>query len=337
VAWGIALIILAGIFNGIFAYPMKLARGWNWEHIWLVFAVTGLLILPAAVGFSTVPDLWTIYARLPRSTLLVTFLLGIAWGGGSLLFGLGVSALGLALANAILMGTTAVLGTLIPALLSRMDAFGSVSGLALLASLVLVVLGLALCAVAGMRRDRLAAGDYAAAYSMGRRGSFAAGLLTCVAGGALSACFNIGFAATGNIRQAAQAAGAGEVAAGFAVWTLIMSAGSLPSLIYCAALLRRNRSLPLFHKRRRNWLFGLSMTAMWILALALYGAGAGQVGALGATVGWPILVSTAILAANLLGLLTAEWQGVSRRVLLLLCAGLGMLVSAVVLASTAGV
>jgi len=61
----------------------------------------------------------------------------------------------------------------------------------------------------------------------------------------------------------------------------------------------------------------------------LYGVGARRMGALGVSLGWAILMSTMVLVANLLGLLSGEWQGAppgSRRRLF---QGLGLLLIAI--------
>ena len=45
-ASGLALVFLAGIFQGSFMLPAKGMRGWAWENYWLIFAVTAYLICP---------------------------------------------------------------------------------------------------------------------------------------------------------------------------------------------------------------------------------------------------------------------------------------------------
>ena len=139
---GTLTISAAGLLNGTFVFPMKLVRGWNWENIWLLFAVFGLILLPGAVAFTTVDGLIQIYRSVPASSVFTALLLGFGWGVGSLLFGLGVAALGFSLGYVVVMGTTAVIGTIIPALLVNPAAFASERGLRLLGSLLLIVLGL---------------------------------------------------------------------------------------------------------------------------------------------------------------------------------------------------
>ena len=51
---GTLTISAAGLLNGTFVFPMKLVRDWNWENIWLLFALFGLIVLPGVVAFTTV-------------------------------------------------------------------------------------------------------------------------------------------------------------------------------------------------------------------------------------------------------------------------------------------
>ena len=36
----------AGVLNGSFAVPMKTARRWSFEHIWAVFSILAMAVLP---------------------------------------------------------------------------------------------------------------------------------------------------------------------------------------------------------------------------------------------------------------------------------------------------
>ena len=133
---------------------MKLVRDWNWENIWLLFALFGLIVLPGAVAFTTVDGLIQIYRTVPASTLLVALLLGLGWGVGSLLFGLGVAALGFSLGYMVVMGTTAVIGTIIPALLANPAAFASERGMRLWEVCCLSCSGWFSVRLAGRRESR---------------------------------------------------------------------------------------------------------------------------------------------------------------------------------------
>src|SRR5579863_4892616 len=99
--FGIAAMLAGGALNGGFTFPMKRVKHWRWGNMWLVFGFFGLLFLPSAIALLAVPHLFSLYAAVPDRTLRWALSLGLSWGVGSLLFGLGISALGLSLGYAV--------------------------------------------------------------------------------------------------------------------------------------------------------------------------------------------------------------------------------------------
>lgn len=332
---GVASTVISGILNGAFTLPMKLVRRWQWENMWLGFGFFGLFLLPLSLALVAVPRLFSIYTAVPTLNLIVAAGLGISWGVGSLLFGMGVSALGMSLGYSIIMGTSAICGTVIPALLLDTSTFLTRRGLVLLASLLLIAVALVLCTVAGRKRERHV-GDSAANYQTLTTATFRRGLVIAILAGVLSACFNIGFAMTAVISITAERFGASKLASAFSVLAFIMVAGFIPSLIYCLYCFRKNRSSSLFRSAHKNWSYTFLMGALWIAGVALYGTGASYIGKAGATVGWPILTSMTILTANCIGIGCGEWRTAGRAATLHLYPGLILLVGAVILASMAG-
>jgi hypothetical protein len=43
---GVGAVITAGMLQGVFAVPMKFASRWNYENIWLVYSLTGMVLFP---------------------------------------------------------------------------------------------------------------------------------------------------------------------------------------------------------------------------------------------------------------------------------------------------
>lgn len=333
--FAIVAVIAGGILNGTFAYPMKNVDKWRWENIWFLFGVFGLVVLPWLAAWLSVPHLLGIYRVVPGSTIAAVLALGFAWGIGSVLFGLGISSLGLSLGYCIIMGVTAIFGTVVPALYFEKNIFASFRGMTLAGSLVLIVAGLILCSIAGRKREQSTAENSGGAERLSNV-NFKNGLAICLLSGILSACFNIGFAITADISQAAERMGAAPANASFPVWTMIMSAGFLPSVAYCVYLFRRNHSFPLLASGIKNWGRGLLMGFFWILAIKLYSTGAVAMGTKGAALGWPILISSAIIGANVLGMIAGEWNKAGRTTTVYLYSGLATLLVAVIIAGRAG-
>jgi L-rhamnose-H+ transport protein len=335
---GIADVIVSGILNGTFLYPMRLLKGWKWEHAWLTFCLLGLLLFPGAIALFTVPSLSEVYRMCSLSTTMLALVLGLGFGGGSLFFGLGVAALGLSLGNAIVMGTMAVIGTLIPALVLEPGMFATTRGFLVVGSLVLIVLGLILSSLAGRMRDQLAStGSGDPSFRILVSTGFRRGLVLCLLSGLLSASFNIGFALTTAISKAAEKLGASPAASNFAIWALVMGAGSIPNLLYCWHLIHKDRSSSRLRSGFGNWFYVAIMSCLWVLSVKLYGDGAIRIGIGGATIAWPILVASTVIGATALGILTAEWRGTSRRVRTFLYAGLSVFLAAIVIAAFTGV
>jgi L-rhamnose-H+ transport protein len=102
--------------NASFAIPMKSVRDWQWENTWLVWTLLALLVLPLATALITVPALGSIYGGAGSSVLALVMACGFGWGCAQVLFGLAINSIGVGLAFSTLLGVSAAVGSLIPAL-----------------------------------------------------------------------------------------------------------------------------------------------------------------------------------------------------------------------------
>src|SRR5262249_32000755 len=93
----LTFVLLAGGMNGSFAAPMKRVRDWEWEHTWLLWSFFALLVFPVTAAVLTVPDLRGVYATAGLESLFRTALYGMLWGASAVLFGVGITRVGLAL------------------------------------------------------------------------------------------------------------------------------------------------------------------------------------------------------------------------------------------------
>ena len=71
------------------------------------------------------------------------------------------------------------------------------------------------------------------------------------------------------------------------------------------------------------------MGVLWMAGMALYGIGANRLGRLGSSLGWAILMSSMVLVANALGVLTGEWRQAPTGARRQLAAGLILLLAAI--------
>jgi hypothetical protein len=140
---GIALAIASGIMNGIFTLPMRYLGAWEWENVWSLFILVACILLPAVVLLATVPGAMQILAAAPAAAERAALLGGFFWGFGAIMFGQCVSALGIALANTIVLAVSSCLGSLLPLLLLDPSKLVTATGHFLIAGTAVAVVGIA--------------------------------------------------------------------------------------------------------------------------------------------------------------------------------------------------
>ena len=260
---------------------------------------------PWLLVLTTIPQVFSIYAAVPPGTIVVVILLGVCWGIGAVTFGLGVAAVGMALGFPVILGLSACAGTLVALFLtgaSLSAAKATLTGI----SLLVMLAGVAACSAAGRWKEKAPLPSGAVSYRKG--------LAVCAISGILSACGNIGFVYGAGIIAAAQRAGVPGYLAPNVVWALLTLALFFANTGYATLLLRRNRTAARFRAPGSGWRFllGVSMGVLWMAGFVFYGAGTRQLGKLGSSLGWAIMMSAMVLAANLLGLATGEWAAAPR-------------------------
>jgi L-rhamnose-H+ transport protein len=324
---GLGWILVAGVTQGAFVLPMKYTRTWKWEHLWFWFSVIAFFVLPVAVAWVTVPNLGRVFAVAPRSRLLVAALFGLGWGAGSVLFGLGVDALGMALGFSMMTGLYTALGAFIPLVILTPDMVFRRNGLMIIAGNVVTAAGVVVCAIAGDQRDR-STGNKSTAGMIGPKRSFAVALTICILSGILSAALNFGYAFGADIIKAAEPLGATRENAVNAIWLVVIPAGGILNVGYCLHLLQKNKSWPrlVFQATAIDWIDAWVMGILWTGSVVLYGWGANYLGRLGPSLGWSLWNAILIATTFVCGLLTHEWDGVRGRPLRLLFAGIGLLI-----------
>jgi len=325
---GYLLVLAAGVFQGSFMLPMKFTRQWAWENTWLVFSCAAYFVWPWTLALLTLPHLGALYKSTSNRSLILIALFGYGWGLGALTFGLGIEMLGLALGFALIIGLAAVAGSFIPIVVFSPQKLSQPQGLLTVSALVLVLIGIILCSWAGNLRDSGRNAERAA-----RSGSYALGLLVCIASGILSSCANLSFAFGGEVVQHAIAQGAPESMAGNSLLALITVPLFLCNASYCVRLLRKRGTARLFLRSntRHYWLLSGLMGALWIAGFVCYTPGIRRLGSLGTSVGWSVMMTTMVLTANVWGLLTGEWKGTSPRSLQYLITGVVVLLLAICL------
>ena len=233
---GMAAILISGVFNGSFAFPMKYSRQWSWENTWLAFSVVAVLILPWVLAASFVPHLGEVYRAVPGHTLLSPLIFGFLWGIAQVTFGLSIDAVGMAVPIAVVSGLACLSGALVPLLVLSPADLLRPRGILLLVSLPILLVGLSYYGVAGRRREKEGQPAKPAPSRLAKPKSFRTGMAIAIFTGVFASNFNLGFAFSGDIIRKGQELGANPATATYAVWALVFGAGFIPNLLYCISI-----------------------------------------------------------------------------------------------------
>ena len=337
-SWGLLLVVLGGIMEGTFGLGMKFTRKWKWEHIWGAATFAALVLIPWPLALLTVPNLAGVFQQATGRDIFWAAVFGLGWGVGSVFFGMGLAAVGIAVGVSVMMGLIAVVGSLLPLILYHSEKFGELSGLVMTAALIVMIVGIILSAWAGSLRDKALRVPGQAAASLGKSGrSFRLGLVFCVLSGLTSPLVNFALLQGESLKKAAIANGASPAWAANPVWAVVFTVCCGLNAGYCLVLMIKRKNLGQLAAAGtgRYWILAAFMGAIWAGGIAIYGLGASYLGSFGAYAGWSIMLIASIVAGNVAGVIVGEWKGAGTRVLAMMGVGLTILVIAAVILSYA--
>jgi L-rhamnose-H+ transport protein len=329
----ILLVLFAAIMNAAYALPMKLNKKWEWEHTWFAFSILGVAVVPTVIAILTVPRLWSTYSVVSNGTLAAMVLFGASWGVSLVFFGLALTRLGLAITFAVCLGTSAAVGALTPLIAQHANLVMTRQGELILLGVLVIILGVALCGVAGKTRESALQQESATT-----RKGFWGGFMLAFISGILGSMLNLGLAFGGSIQRAAQQNGASLAMMSNAVWLPCLYAGFLPGAIYCYVLMRKKRSIGTLRLPGTwyYWLTSASMGLLWFGSIILYSISTVKLGDLGTSIGWPLFLASIVVASTSFGVLTGEWKRTGTRPIRFMVLGVSFLVLAIAVLSYAG-
>jgi L-rhamnose-H+ transport protein len=301
-----SLIVAGGIMQGSFFLGLKYTNPWKWENIWLVYSISGLILFPVGLAIATAPHLLEIMRVAPSSQVFDVFLYGAGWGIGSVLAGLGVDRLGMAIGVSVILAISAALGTFVPLALNAPDVLPTKKGLLIILALVTLLTGVLLVATGGKKREmskRLTTQDI-------HHHTLWAGLGLCILSGIFSSMMNFAFAFSWSIVHVATQLGASQFGAINAVWMIALLGGSVPNIVYASYLLACRRTWAAFGLPHTSsfWLTAVAMGLLWTGGLVLYGRGGAALGRLGPVIGYPSFLACMIVVSSVWGFATGEWK-----------------------------
>jgi L-rhamnose-H+ transport protein len=342
---GVGFHAVGGVAHGSFYVPLKKVRAWAWESAWLVQGLAAWMVMPWLVVWLTGAHPLTALSQSSWRTIGFTFLFGAMWGAGSLTFGLSMRYLGMSLGQAVALGYTVSLGTLVPPIFTGQFASltSNAGGRVVLLGVLTCLGGIGLCGWAGGRRER----ECSASRVGAGRVSLGLGFAVATFSGIMSSGFAFGIQAGQPIADAAFANGAPLIFKNGPVFVVVMAGGFLVNFLWCLYLGLRNRSVGDFIGRSngkrhdwngvstgplesgsllgRNYLWAAAAGATWYIGFMLYGMGTTFMGKYDFT-SWSIHLAFVIVFSTICGILAREWRGVSRRTAWLVAAAMLVLV-----------
>ena len=331
---GITFAIIAGMMNGVFTLPMRYMGRWSWENVWVLFILISCVILPIVIAWITVPDFARVIAQAPPRAVMFACVSGFAWGFGAIMFGQGISAVGISMANTLVFAISASFGSFIPILLLAPERLHQSQGKAIALGALIGIVGIACCGYAGFLKEKSQQGNTGISRGkmVGHARPFGIGLLLCTGSGLLSAVFNIGYSSAQPLLTTAVRMGHSAFAGSNLIWLLMLVSGAIPNLCFCVYLLQKNRSWKKYRQAGAGHLYMLAilMGVLWGGNTFLYGFASPALGKLGPAIGWPLTLITGLITANICGFSSGEWRSTHPKERRWMAAGLMVLLVAIV-------
>jgi L-rhamnose-H+ transport protein len=332
---GLLLVVSAGMLNGSYALPMKRTPRWSFENTWLVYSIVAMLVLNWGIALLTVPHLIEVYLRAGVGPVFMVFAFGLIWGLANVLFGVGLCLVGMSLTFPICIGLSTALGSLIP-MASQPRVFLTYGGTTITLGILVLLMGVAVCALAGVRMGAQVTDNADPAETMPARSDknrLWAGLAIITLSGICDPFLNFAFTFGERVMDEAKALGAAPGAESDAIWALALLGSFVVNVVYCTTLLFRNGTWALFRKpgTAGYWLLAGAMGVIWMFSITLYGRGASRMGPLGGSVGWAVFYCSIIIFSTFWGIVCGEWQQGRGRPLRTLYVGLALLMMAMVI------
>jgi L-rhamnose-H+ transport protein len=244
---GVAYHWAGGLAAASFYIPYTRVKRWSWESYWLIGGFFSWIIAPTLLAWILVPDLPAILHEAPAQRVVITFVFGMVWGIGGLMFGLTMRYLGIALGYAVALGMCAMFGTLVPPLFHGQLAgmFADHSGQVTLSGVGICLLGIVFSGMAGTSKEReLTAEQKSQSVSEFR---FVTGMIVALFAGVLSAAMAFALDAAAPISEIAKqhllADGRSVLWQGLPGLICVLLGGFVTNFIWCLGLNIRNRTI----------------------------------------------------------------------------------------------
>ena len=327
---GVLLHAVGGFAAGSFYIPYKKVQGWAWESYWLVGGFFSWIIAPWAIAYATCPDVIGVLAAAPHTAILWAYLFGILWGIGGLTFGLSMRYLGMSLGYALALGFCAAFGTIIPPIFKGefSEMVAKASGDVTLLGVFVCLVGIAICGLAGVFKERELSADQK--QSVMPEFNFSKGLWVAIFAGIMSACMAFAIQAGKPIAELAVQHGAPDLFKNTPAFIVILAGGFTTNFLWCVTLNIRNKTGGDYLRAPDasmllNYIFSGLAGVTWYCQFFFYGMGTTRMGKYDFS-SWTIHMAFIIVFSNLWGIYFREWKGSSIRTRIVVIGGIAVLV-----------
>lgn len=323
-------IFIAGLINGSFALPTKYVEKWQFENIWLQYALWAFVILPWVTAFFLIPQIFSVYANSPPYILWAMLIGGFIFGLGQMCFALALNIIGFGLGFVINLGLGIMLGFLLPLITQHSEQIFKPFGIITLLGSLLAVVGLLFSNCAGDMHHKE---QHEQRSPEKKPTKYTLGVFLAILAGLSSAGQNFAFSLSAPMQDLAWQQGATQFGAANIIWPGFLVCSFIPYAFYMIFLSVRNKSFSNYalSGTSKYYLFAAIMGLCWYGSLVFYSKAAQTIGSLGPVVGWPLFMVLIILVANFWGWRSGEWAGSSYKVKKTLRFGLLCLVIAVMI------
>lgn len=320
VEFAFLLIIIAGFLQGTFGIFIKKIAPLQWENFWVIFSCFAYLFGPLAFAYYQLPNFFPMLFSLSLNDIVLPLIIGAVWGIGSVLFGLSIGKIGVSLTYSIVLGLVTIIGSVLPIFINHIS-FTPHALILLILGLCIITTGVFASGWAGVIKEKI---------QNPKQKIPLVGIVIAVISGVFSSLLNIGFVLGSGISRHAMTFDVSSIQASSLVWVIVIFGGFLTNAGYALFLLLKNRTFVVYKKLTVKLFFPILISAAcWYITFALFGIGSTQLGSLGPSVGWAMLISLSIVISNIWGIRFGEWNGVKKALSMQFYA-LGLIIAGVV-------
>ncbi|MDR2008520.1 MAG: L-rhamnose/proton symporter RhaT [Alphaproteobacteria bacterium] len=321
---------LASFAAGAFYAPISKIKHWSWETSWILMGIFAWVLLPWGISYFLIDDFSAFYKSISARDYIFMIFFGMMWGIGNVSYGLTMRYLGLALGGGIAIGTTMIVGSLLPLFVKGqfIATISTLSGIVAMLGVIVAVVGVWIVTNAGILKEHIQRGT-AKEFSMKK------GIPIAIICGIFSSGFAFGLEFAGTIQENALDLGINPLYALLPSYGIIMGGGAVINFLFCIVRLNTNPNIS-FKKdlaQPKNLLMPSALLAIsagvcWYLQFFFYSWGVANVPAELGFINWMLHMSIYVLSVAVVGLLLSEWKGIGGRPLRMLWLGIIVIIIA---------